>query len=456
MLSDNGKYVLIVGPRYTTRKSFVLERSGSTFITHDIDMTGGITELTGVRRQYDYVSTSDPLNHQIARNGNMVSGVKVGGVFKSAVWSNGFNNPPYIHDLPNYYRFISDSGEKTLGFTSSNIPVIVDLGTFGVDLVTGSTYIPQCGNYCMDKIVGWSSVDPNERAVIFEKISGSWIEEPSAYIVAHVLASNVDFPTVTGMSGDGTKICGMDSYGYDVPLYWDLTQPPTGGYRQAVVLPSADDTSSYGPGGYCEGISSDGSVIYGYTQYGYPCFWTISNNFSKCYILQNYLVGNTDGPSTASLYDGNVYSSGSYNTFGKMQVSHAGRHVISIASKQGTDDESLLYSSPINPLSNPGYYFTDDNFSSVETGSSFLFVSGSAYWTHPTYIGYWGNEYGYDSFSSYNIGTISVLSSKQTWPSDSGGIGQINNMPIIENFSSQQTGSYDSSINNYKISPWQA
>lgn len=356
MISDDGKYTLIGGPRYTSNRQFaIIEKTGSSFLSKQIDQTG-INQLTGVRRQYDYVSTSDPLNHQIARNGIFVSGVNIGGspsIYPnaSACWKDGFDNPPLINANPNYYRWISDNGRYTLGYNVSNQPIVVDLINNTEEIITGSTYQPQAFNYCMDKIVGWSSIDPNERAAIFTKSSfDNWVEE-EGIIVAHNVDPEVDYPSISCMSGDGTKLCGYDSYGYNVALYWDLSQPPTGGYYQATVLPNHENSSSYGKSGTAEMISSDGTIISGYTEYGYPCFWKSQNNFSKCYLLQDFLIASTYGPNTASLNNGSAWVNGSYNVFGKFGTSVDGKHLIAIAEKSNTTSESMIYASPFVSIS---------------------------------------------------------------------------------------------------------
>jgi hypothetical protein len=349
-MSDDGRYILVGGvtPDFVTSKWCVIERTDEGFTTHLINTTG-IQGLSPIQN-----FNANEIVHKITRDGRMVFKVTLsGGGIGSACWNNGFSNPPLVSTYEHYYKWITDAG-FTLGWNASNVPVRVDLETNIEEFITGASYQPQvCGDYCMKRVLAWSSTDPDERMALFERDSGGTWNELPGILVAHNVDPEVDYPTAVDMSGDGNLVVGYDSYGYDKALYWDLTQSPVDGYYQATVLPGPINTGSYGTGGSPETVASDGSVIAGYTSYGYPCFWVAAENFAVCHILEDFMKVQTVGPQEVQLASESITDA--YTVYGNFHVGAEGRQFLIIGEKNfqygpGAFADSIMYCSPLITL----------------------------------------------------------------------------------------------------------
>jgi hypothetical protein len=358
-MSDDGKYVLVTGPTSdpSIESGFVIQKTGtgSTFTTFLPDMTE-VGKITGFRRQYTYVATDDPKYGQISRSGSFVSGIILSGSMSStpngsACWLDGYSNPPVINSDANYYRYISDSGLYTLGVSGSSV-IRVDLFG-GSSSIISNAYLPAAYNFCMSKVIAYTSLGGNTSASVFQyNEDNTWTNIGRlVYNNNGVNDSNV---RVGAMCGIGKFVCGDDGGVNPIPFLWDLTVPPTGGiFLPTFNLPSSSIQSSsyYGTGASAIDISSDGTVVTGhFSVSGEGCFWSHSDNFGTCNPIRSY-VNNTISASSISVEQNQdvINQSGSYEIYGIPVTSVSGSHFVAKGRKYGTTPNSTYSFTYITP-----------------------------------------------------------------------------------------------------------
>ena len=344
-MTDDGK-LLYVGSTYGT-ESLILERSETNpegFVSHEINRTGLVSMRGPIESQ-----------KQIARNGNIVGSVN--GTL-SAIWPTGYSNEPIVGATEYTYRKITMSGLYAFGFDGYNL-IRHDVVSATSESISAISYREiNAIDWCGEKVISWSSIDLDERAVLFNKIGETWTEEIDGYLQATTATGDVDqkWPNIRDMSANGEIVVGDTSN--NKALYWKMTDDPIGGVREAIALPDLTDSATYGISGYAWGISPDGTVIMGDTAYGYSCFW-VGPTFDECFLLDKYLSEHSSGPQV--IYNNDqmgTQPTDSYTCHSRPtawpQVSYNGLHVSSISYKQpsaGPSVRSVLYCSPDAPLS---------------------------------------------------------------------------------------------------------
>jgi hypothetical protein len=370
-MTDDGNLILVRGE--TAGSTYILERSASLsegFALQSINVSPlPITDIMPFSRGATY-----RLDGQISRNGNMVAKVydSLSSTWKSAVWRNGWSNPPTFNSNENLYQIISGNGKYAFGSEAGTDYILrydIDAGTSEY-VGNDANYDAFATNHCGDVIVSYSVTDPNYRAAVYRRDPNTGIWAIDGFLQNTLPgarggdAANALWPKIWGMSGDGRYVIGEDTSAYMTKaLIWDLNVPADGfGNREASALPNHTNSGTYGVSGAAYNISSDGSVILGETDYGNQVFW-VGPSFSTCkHLIDQGLVGNHTGPqilvdSATSRGPGQYGSGGSYpDVYAK--VSAKGKHVLIRGEKNTFGPPPfynmpnvIMYSAPTIPLS---------------------------------------------------------------------------------------------------------
>jgi hypothetical protein len=339
-MSDDGKLVYVFETDSPVM-GYILERSASLsdgFALREVNL-GTLTDIWPAGMYYS--------TNQISRNGVIIA--KGNGGTVSALWKDGYLNPPVTSSNVDQYQLLTIDGTYVFGH-DAGVGMRTKVADGTTELTTDQGVLAV--NYAGTKIAAFKTVESGDTVTTMftRSLAGVWGEDPGEF------RAGIDiFPYITGMSGDGTIVIGDNLI--EGAYRWDMNALPIGGVREAIVLPNPDQSASMGNAAYCESISSDGSVIVGSTVNGHSIYW-VGPDFNTCSVFQDYIYANSTGPQfTNATWDG-AWTASAYkvrhlsNTYAR--VSYLGEHVAMLGEKNSLGEpRSLVYMAPTVPLSVP-------------------------------------------------------------------------------------------------------